>query len=393
MGQPVILDGARTPVGKLGGSLSSFVATELGAIALRAAIERSGVAPADISKVIFGQVLQGGAGQNPARQVAFGAGLDRTVTAETVNRVCGSGILALAYASNLIRLDEHQVIATGGMESMSQAPYLARNARFGYRMGAGSFEDMMIVDGLFCAITHQPMGEQADEVAASEHMSRQSQDAWALRSHQRAIAAIDGGRFARDIVPVEVRNKKSTIVVDTDEAPRRDTSFEALAALKPAFGANGAVTAGNAPGVNDGAGALIVANAEFARDKRLTIRATVLAYADAAWDAPYLAYTPALAAEKALAKVGLTPKDVDLWEINEAFASVTLIAADRLGINPELVNVNGGAVAIGHPLAASGPRIVLNLIEELTRRGGGIGVAAICSGGGQGDAIVLRVGK
>jgi acetyl-CoA C-acetyltransferase len=393
MGQPVILDGARTPVGRLGGSLSSLAGTELGTIALRAAIERSGVAPGDISKVILGQVLQGGAGQNPARQVAFAAGLDKTVTSETVNRVCGSGILAIAQACNLIRLDEHRAISAGGMESMSQAPFFVRNARFGYRFGGGSFEDLMIVDGLYCAITHQQMGEQADGVAAEEHLSRELQDEWALRSHQKAVAAIDSGRFARDIVPVEVRQKRAKVTVDTDESPRRDTSIEALARLKPAFGEGGVTTAGNAPGVNDGAAAVIVADEAFADERGYAIRAKILAHADAAWDAPYLAYTPALAAEKALAKIGLTATDVDLWEINEAFASVALIASGRLGIDPEKVNVNGGAVAIGHPLAASGPRILLNLIEELTQRGGGIGVAAICSGGGQGDAMVVSVGR
>lgn len=391
MGQPVILDGARTAVGKLGGGLASFSATELGAVVLRAAIERSGVDSTEISKVIFGQVLQGGAGQNPARQVAFTAGLDRTVTAETVNRVCGSGILALSYASNLIRLGDHVVIATGGMESMSQAPYFVRNARFGYRMGEGSFEDLMIVDGLFCAITHRAMGDQADQVSSEQHLARESQDAWALRSHQRAVAAIDGGRFARDIVPIEVKRKRDTVMFDTDESPRRDTSIEALAALKPAFGSEGAVTAGNAPGINDAAAAIIVADADHARRQGYPIRAKILAHADAAWDAPYLAFTPAIAAEKALDKLGMTASDVDLWEINEAFASVTLIAAEKLGVDLNRVNVNGGAVALGHPLAASGPRMVLNLIEELTRRGGGIGVAAICSGGGQGDALVIEV--
>lgn len=387
----MILDGARTAVGKLGGALASLSATELGTAALRAAIERSGVDPNDITKVILGQVLQGGSGQNPARQVAFGAGLDKTVTAETVNRVCGSGILAIAYASNLIRLDEHRVVATGGMESMSQAPFFVRNARFGYRMGSGAFEDMMIVDGLFCAITRQAMGDQANGVAAAEHLGREAQDTWALRSHERAIAAIDAGRFSRDIVPLEIMQKRSSVTVDTDESPRRDTSLEALAALRPVFGGEGSVTAGNAPGVNDGAGALILADADHAERLGYPVRATILAHADAAWDAPYLAFTPAMAAEKALTKAGLAARDIDLWEINEAFASVTLIASDRLGIDPELVNVNGGAVALGHPLAASGPRMVLNLIDELTRRGGGIGVAAICSGGGQGDALVIRV--
>jgi acetyl-CoA C-acetyltransferase len=341
----------------------------------------------------MGQVLQGGAGQNPARQAAFGAGLDRTVTAETVNRVCGSGMVAIAYANNLIRLGEHRVVAAGGMESMSQAPYFARSARFGYRMGHGSFEDLMIVDGLFCAMTQQVMGEQADCVSAGERMPRDVQDEWALRSHQRAIAAIDSGRFAREIVPVPVTQKRDMIVVDTDEGPRRDTSLEALSRLESAFSEDGSATAGNSPGVNDCGAAVIVADAAYAEEHGLPVRATILAHADAAWDPPYLAYTPAMAAEEALKKAGLTPADVDLWEINEAFASVTLIASQRLGIDPDRVNVNGGAIALGHPLAASGPRMVISLIEELTLRGGGIGVTAICSGGGQGDALVLQVGS
>jgi acetyl-CoA C-acetyltransferase len=393
MRQSVILGGVRTPVGKLGGSLASIPAPELGAVALRAVIERNTIPSEDITKVIMGQVLQGGAGQNPARQAAFGAGLDQTVTAETVNRVCGSGMVAIAYANNLVRLGEHKVVAAGGMESMSQAPYFVRNGRFGYRMGHGSFEDLMIVDGLYCALTRQVMGEQADCVSDGEHMARDVQDEWALRSHQRAVAAIDSGRFAREIVPVPVRQKRETVLVDTDEAPRRDTSLEALSRLKPAFSADGSGTAGNSPGVNDCGAAVIVADATYAAERGLPIRATILAHADAAWDPPYLAYTPAMAAEDALKKAGLTPADVDLWEINEAFASVTLIASQRLGIDPDRVNVNGGAIALGHPLAASGPRMVISLIEELTLRGGGIGVAAICSGGGQGDALVVQVGS
>jgi acetyl-CoA C-acetyltransferase len=391
MDHSVIVGGARTPVGKLGGALASKTAVDLGSIALREAIARSGVDRDAITKVIFGQVLQGGSGQNPARQVSFAAGLDRTVTAETVNRVCGSGLLAISQANNLIRLGEHQVIATGGMESMSSAPYFVRNARFGYKAGPGAFEDMMMVDGLFSSIDQQTMGGQADCVALKERMDREAQDAWALRSHERAIAAIDSGRLAREIVPVEVKQKRETISVAVDEAPRRDTSLEALARLRAAFSADGTVTAGNAPGLNDGAGAVIVTSAGYAREHNLTISATVLAHADAAWDVPYLAYTPAMAAEKALAKAGLTASDVDLWEINEAFASVTLISARRLGIDLDRVNVNGGAIALGHPLAGTGPRLVITLIEELRQRGGGIGVATMCAGGGQGDALVIRV--
>ncbi len=388
----VILDGARTPFGKLGGALSSFSGVELGTIAAREALRRSGVDAPDIGHVIFGQVLQGGAGQNPARQVGFAVDLPKTTTAETVNRVCGSGMRAITLADSLIRLGEHRAILAGGMESMSQAPYILRNARFGYRFGDGGLEDMMQGDGLRCAIEGVQMGIHGGTVAEEEHLSREEQDAWAYRSHMHAIAAIDAGRLAAEIVPVEIVERKATRVVDTDEAPRRDTTPELLAKLKPAFDPNQTVTAGNAPGVNDGGAAVVVTSAEFAAEKGLKPRATILAHACAGWGPAYLAYTPAMAAELALSRAGLTADQVDLWEINEAFASVTLISAKRLGIDLERVNVNGGAVALGHPIGASGTRIVLTLINELERRGGGIGVAAICSGGGQGDAIVIRVG-
>jgi acetyl-CoA C-acetyltransferase len=386
----VILGGARTPFAKFGGALAAMSTVDLGAIAAAAAMERAGISPADIDDTIFGQVLQGGAGQNPARQVALKAGIGVDVPAETINRVCGSGMRAITLADSLIRVGDYDVILAGGMESMSNAPYLLRQARWGGRMGNGVVEDMMIGDGLMCSITGCHMGIHGSNVAAEEGVSREEQDAWALRSHQRAIAAQDAGLFAREIVPVEVPGKKGATVVEQDEAPRRDTSAEALAQLKPAFEPEGSVTAGNAPGVNDGAAAVVVADADWAAAQGLSPRAEILAHAAAAWEAPYLAYTPAMAAEKALAKAGLKVSDVDLWEINEAFASVTLISARRLGIDLDRVNVNGGAVALGHPIGASGARLVITLIEELRRRGGGTGVAAICSGGGGGDAIVIR---
>ena len=387
----VILGAARTPFGKLGGVLASQTAVELGTTAARAAIERAGVAPNDVQNTIFGQVLQGGAGQNPARQVALNAGIGVAIPAETINRVCGSGMRALTLAETMIRAGDYDVILAGGMESMSNAPYLLRKARSGYRMGDGVLEDMMIGDGLECAVACVHMGIHGGNVAAEEGVGREEQDAWALRSHQRAIAAQDAGLLAREIVPVEISAKSGTNTVDQDEAPRRDTNEEAIARLKPAFDPEGTVTAGNAPGVNDGAAALVVASRDWAESQSLSPRATILAHGEAAWDVPYLAYTPAMAAEKALAKSGLKPSDVDLWEINEAFASVPIIAGRRLGIDMDRVNVNGGAVALGHPIGASGARIVLALIEELRRRGGGIGVAAICSGGGGGDAVVLDV--
>ncbi len=391
MSKNVILGGARTPVGKMSGALASRTAVELGAIALSETLNRTGVAPDELDHVILGQVLQGGAGQIPSRQVAIAAGVPETVTSETINRVCGSGLRALTLADTLIKVEDFQAVAAGGFESMTQAPYLVRQGRNGYRMGHGVLEDMMIVDGLFCALEHVQMGSHGDRVAAEEGITREEQDAWALRSQERAVAAQDAGLLAEEIVPVEIASRKSTTLVDSDEAPRRDTSAEALAKLKPVFSDDGTVTAGNAPGLNDGAATLIVTSSEWANEHGKTPMATILSHAAAAWGPAYLAYTPHLAAEKALQKAGLTIDDVDLMEINEAFASVPLISARRLGLPLEKLNINGGAIALGHPLAASGARIVLTLIYELRRRGGGIGVAAICSGGGQGDAIVLEV--
>ena len=391
MGRSVILAGARTPFGKLNGSLSSKTAMELGAIAIGAAIDRSGVTRDQIEHVVMGQVLQGGAGQIPARQAAFLAGLDKAVTAETINRVCGSGMRAITLADSMIRLGDHRVIVAGGMESMSAAPYLLRKARAGYRMGDGVLEDMMIGDGLTCAVAGVHMGIHGSNVAAEEGVSREEQDAFALRSHERYFAAKERGAIEEELVHVEIRNRKGDATVDRDESPRRDTSLDALAGLKPVFDPAGTVTAGNAPGVNDGAAAVIVADEEWAAAQGFTPRATILAHAAAAWDVPYLAYTPAMAGELALQRAGLSVSDIDLFEINEAFASVPIIATRRLGADPALVNVNGGAVALGHPIGASGTRIVIALMHELWRRGGGLGLAAICSGGGQGDAVVIEV--
>jgi acetyl-CoA C-acetyltransferase len=300
---------------------------------------------------------------------------------------------AITLADTMIRAGDYRVIATGGMESMSNAPYIVRQGRYGYRMGDGIFEDMMIGDGLMCAIAGCHMGIHGGNVAAEEGVGREEQDAWALRSHQRAVAAIASGRIAKEIAPIEVPGRKGQVtVVDTDEAPRADTSAEALAKLKPVFDPGATVTAGNAPGVNDGAASIMVAAESWASEHGITPRATVLGHAASAWDAPYLAYTPAMAIERALERACVDVNDVDLFEINEAFASVTLIASSRLGIDLDKVNVNGGAVAYGHPIGASGARIVVSLVQELEDRGGGIGVAAICSGGGQGDAIVVKVG-
>jgi len=387
----VILGGARTPFGRLGGGLAPLSAVDLGVLAARAAISRSGLQEDDINHVIMGHVLQAGAGQNPARQVGLRLGLDRTVTAETINRVCGSGLRAISLADMQLRLGDASVVLAGGMESMSNAPYALPKARSGYRMGNGELVDLMINDGLWCAVANVHMGIHGGNVAEEVGVSREDQDAWALRSHQRALAAIDSGAMAEEIVPVEISNRKGSITIDTDEAPRRETSLEALAKLKPAFDPNSTVTAGNAPGVNDGAAAVVVADADWAKANGQVAAAEILAYGQSAWDAPYLAFTPEMAIRNALENAGLGVEDVDLFEINEAFASVALTSAQRLGVDTEKVNVNGGAVALGHPIGASGARLVITAINELKRRGGGIAAIGICSGGGQGDAMILRV--
>jgi acetyl-CoA C-acetyltransferase len=391
---PVILSGVRTPFGKFGGSLASVSAVELGSIAIKEAIERAGINKDDITHTMMGCVVQAGMGQVPSRQAAFKAGLGREVTSDTINRVCASGMRSANLASDIIRLGHHQVIVAGGMESMSNAPYYLMGARWGLRMGNGEVVDGVVYDGLTDPMMKVHMGNHGNTVAAEMECSRDEQDGWAYRSHQKAIAAIDGGTLAQEIVPVTIPDKKKgDVIVDTDEAPRRDTSMEALAKLKPVFDKEGTVTAGNAPGLNDGAGAMVVASADYARANGLKPLARILAYGEAAWDTPYLAYTPAMAGQNALKKLGMTVDDLDLVEINEAFASVALISMAKLGIPEEKVNVNGGAIALGHPIGASGARLMITLIHELQRRGGGIGMAAICSGTAQGDAVILQVGE
>jgi acetyl-CoA C-acetyltransferase len=390
---PVILSAVRTPFGKFGGGLLPLSAIELGAIAMREAMQRADVDLADVTHNIMGTVVQAGQGMVPSRQAAYKAGLSREVTSDTINRVCGSGMRAIELSSDLIRLGHHQLIVAGGMESMSNAPYLQFGARWGLRMGNGDFVDAVIHDGLTDPMMKVHMGQHGSTVAAEEKCSREDQDAWAYRSHQRAIAAIEAGKMAEEIVPVVIPDrKKGDITVDTDEAPRRDTSMEALAKLKPVFDASGTVTAGNAPGLNDGAASVVVASAEYAKAHSLKPLARILGYGEAAWDTPYLAYVPAMAAQNALKRLGMSIDDIDLVEINEAFANVTLISMAKLGLHEDKVNVNGGAIALGHPIGASGARLVTTLIHELRRRGGGIGLAAICSGTAQGDAIVLQVG-
>jgi len=379
----VIVSAVRTPFGRLGGALKDYEATELGSLVIRNALDRVGLENDEVEYVIMGQVLQGGAGQAPARQASIGAGLPIEVPADTINKVCASSIRAVQIADTMIRAGDHDVIVAGGMESMSNAPYALKKARFGYRLGDGTLIDLMTYDGLTSSFDKRHMVEQASFVSRELGISRESQDEWALRSHERASQAIDEGRFKDEIVPVGD--------FDTDEGPRRDTSIEKLAALKPVFDPEGTTTAGNAPGVNDGAGALVVTSEEFARKRGLEPLATILSQAYVADDFAYLARTPANSGRQALAKAGKTIADVERVELNEAFSSVVLNSTKMLGADPEKVNVNGGAVALGHPIGASGARILGTMIYELRRNGGGLGLAAICSGGGQGDALLLDV--
>jgi acetyl-CoA C-acetyltransferase len=387
----VILGAARTPVGKLGGGLSSLKATDLGGIAVQAALERSGVAPEQVQHVVMGQVLQAGAGQIPSRQAQINAGIPKEVSSETVNKVCASGIRAAGMIDASIRAGDLDVAVAGGMESMSQAPYLLPNARFGFRMGDAKALDAMVHDGLTNPFTGKQMFVEATEVGDELEMTRADLDRFALRSHQRVIEATDDGRLPEEIVSVTVKGKKGDTTVEVDEAPRRDASLESLAKLPGLASKEGTHTAGNSPGVNDGAGALVLASEDWAEREGKEILAEIVAQAQVADEYAYLARTPANAAIKALDKAGLQPGDIDLWEINEAFASVTLNSIRMLNIDEDRVNVNGGAVAIGHPIGASGARILGALVHELRRRGGGYGCAAICSGGGQGDAIIVRV--
>jgi acetyl-CoA C-acetyltransferase len=379
----VIVSAVRTPFGKLGGGLKDYEAPKLGAIAIRAALERSGLSGDEVEYVIMGQVLQAGAGQAPARQAGVGAGLPIEVPSDTINKVCASSIRAVEIADQMIRAGDSSVIVAGGMESMSNAPYLLKKARYGYRLGDGVLVDSMIYDGLTSSFDKKHMVEQASFVSRELGISRESQDQWALRSHQRAVHAIDNGLFEDEIVPVGE--------VAVDEGPRRDTSLEKLSRLQPVFDPSGTTTAGNAPGLNDGAGALVVTSEEFARNRGLEVLATIVSQAYVADEFAYLARTPATAGHKALEKVGKTIDDVERVELNEAFSSVVVNSTKMLGADPERVNVNGGAVALGHPIGASGARILSTMIYELRRNGGGLGLAAICSGGGQGDALLIEV--
>jgi acetyl-CoA C-acetyltransferase len=379
----VIVSAVRTPFGKLGGGLKGYEATQLGATAIRAALERAGVPNDEVEYVIMGQVLQGGAGQAPARQAAVGAGIPKEVPADTINKVCASSIRAVEIADLMIRSGDHSVVVAGGMESMTNAPYILKKARFGYRLGDGTLIDLMTHDGLTSTFDQKHMVEQASFVSRELGIPREDQDRWALRSHERAVHAIDNGLFDEELVAVDD--------VTLDEGPRRDTSYEKLSQLKPVFDPEGTTTAGNAPAVNDGAGALVVTSEEYAQKRGLEVLATIVSQAYVADDFAYLARTPAKAGKLALEKAGKGIDDVERVELNEAFSSVVLNSAKMLEVDPERVNVNGGAVALGHPIGASGARILSTMIHELRRNGGGLGLAAICSGGGQGDALLIEV--
>ncbi|MDN4592820.1 acetyl-CoA C-acetyltransferase [Polycladomyces subterraneus] len=391
MTETVVLGGARTPFGKFGGALKGIPSVELGGIAIRGALERAGIPREAVEEVIMGMVLQGGAGQIPSRQAARHAGLPWEVQTETINKVCASGLRSATLADQVIRSGGAQVIVAGGMESMSNAPYIVPSGRWGQRMGDGKLVDLMIHDGLWCAFDDVHMIVHGSNVAAEYGVSREEQDRWALRSHERAIAAIESGKLAEEIVPVTVKTKKHETVVDTDESPRRDTSLEKLASLSPVYLKDGTITAGNAPGVNDGAAALVLSSANKARELGVEPLAKIVGHAAVAMEARYFPITPAHAIQKLLKQHDRELDDIHLLEVNEAFAAVALSNGKILGWDEEKVNVNGGAIALGHPIGASGARILLTLIYELRRRGGGWGVAAICSGSGQGDAVLVKV--
>lgn len=397
-----IVSAARTPIGRFGGALSTVPATTLGGVAIRAAMDRSGLPPeAPIDDVLMGQVLQAGAGQAPARQAALAAGLHETTSATTINRVCGSGLKAIMLAAAEIRAGDAEIVVAGGMESMNLAPYLLPGARFGYRLGDGTLVDATVHDGLWCSIESCHMGTHAERVAIRERVSREDQDAFALESHRRAIAAIDAGRFDAELAPVTIRDAKGReTVVTTDENPRRDTSIEALARLRPVFALpegvdrgdaeEGTVTAGNAPGITDGAAATVVASAAAVERHGLRPLARIVGYAQAEVAPKWLFLAPVDGVRALLARTGLSIEDFDLIEINEAFAAQTLADGRILGFDWDRVNVNGGAIALGHPIGASGARIVATLVHELQRRGGRYGLVTLCLGGGGSVAMAVE---
>ncbi|MBE3559633.1 MAG: acetyl-CoA C-acetyltransferase [Ktedonobacteraceae bacterium] len=388
---PVLVGAARTPTGKFLGSLAGFTAPQLGAIAIKEAVRRSEIDPAAIDEVIMGNVVSAGVGQAPARQAAIGAGLPDDIPAFTVNKVCGSGLKAVMLAAQAIRAGDAHAFVAGGMESMSNAPYLLFQARSGYRMGDGKLVDGVVHDGLWCAFEHMHMGNEAEIIAEKFGVTREEQDRFALQSQQKALAATQSGRFKEEIVPIEVRQKKGVLVVDADEPIRADTSLEALAKLKPAFQEGGTVTAGNAPGLSDGASATVVVDQEFARAHGLAVLARITGYASAAITPRYIFAAPTRAVRRLLQQTGMNLGDFDLIEVNEAFAAQTLANGKELDWDWSRVNVNGGAIALGHPIGSSGSRVLITLIHELRRRGGGRGLATLCLGGGGAVAMSVEV--
>jgi len=391
MTNEVILAGAvRTPIGTFGGSFAETPATELGAVALREALKRAGVAPEQVDEVIMGNVLSAGLGMNPARQAAIAAGIPDTVPATAINKVCGSGLKAVALAAQAIILGDADVVLAGGMEGMSSAPYLLPKARYGYRMGHGEVIDHMIKDGLWCSLTDCHMGNTAENIALEREVSRADQDEFSVQSQQKAAAAWDNGRFSGEIVPVEVKQRKGTVTVDRDEHFRPDTSMEALSKLRPAFAPDGSVTAGNASGINDGAAVVVVMSRKKAEELGVKRMGSVRSYATAGVPPRIMGIGPVPATQKVLAKSGLSLDDIDLIEANEAFAAQSLAVGRELGWDWERVNVNGGAIALGHPIGASGARILVTLLHEMKRREAKRGLATLCIGGGQGIAMVVE---
>lgn len=391
MREAVIVGSVRTAVGKYGGSLTSISAADMGARVIVEALRRAGVEPGQVDEVIMGNVLQAGLGQNPARQASIKAGIPQEVPAWTLNKVCGSGLKTVGLAAQLVAAGEADVIVAGGMENMSAAPYLVEKGRWGYRMGDAKLVDAMIRDGLWCAFNDVHMGITAENIAARYGITREEQDLFAAGSQQKAIAAIDEGRFKEEILPIELPAKKGApVVFDTDEFPKRGTTVEVLAKLKPAFKKDGTVTAGNASGINDAAAAVVVMSAEKANELGIKPLFTVRATASAGVDPAYMGLGPIPASKKALAKAGLTVADMDLIEANEAFAAQALAVVKELELPVEKTNVNGGAIAIGHPIGCSGARILITLMHEMKRRGSKYGLATLCIGGGQGTALVVE---
>ena len=391
MGRTVIVSGARTPIGKLSGALGSLTAMELGSVAIKGALARAGLTPEAVEYVFMGHVLQAGQGQITARQAAFGAGIPMSVPSTTVNKVCLSGLNSIHLADLMIRAGEADIVVAGGMESMTQAPYFLPGARSGFRMGDVQLIDSMLYDGLFCAFDKMAMGLATDNYLKVSPISRERQDHFSVLSHERAAKAIKNGRMAKEIVPVSVPQRRGDyLTIEADEGVRPETTMESLAKLRPAFDKQGTITAGNASQISDGAAALVVMSEAKARELGLMPLAEIVGYGQVAGPDTSLLHQPSNAINNALQRSDMTVKDIDLFEINEAFAAVAVASMDHLGVSEEVVNVNGGAIALGHPIGASGTRLALTLITELVERGGGVGAAALCGGGGQGDALLVR---